>query len=88
MNPSLRDNSAYIVQLANGAIGAGCHHNSCKDWGFPELRARTRSSQSSKGFYELLAQLIEASAQLSDHEQAAACSAEGAEARGITSSMD
>ena len=27
MNPNLRDNSAYIVQLANGAIGAGCHHN-------------------------------------------------------------
>jgi P4 family phage/plasmid primase-like protien len=26
--------SAYIVQLSNGAISAGCHHNSCadKDW--------------------------------------------------------
>ena len=26
--------SAYIVELANGKIGAGCHHNSCsdKDW--------------------------------------------------------
>jgi hypothetical protein len=29
-----RNKSAYIVQFANGAIAAGCHHNGCrgKDW--------------------------------------------------------
>ncbi len=29
-----RNRSAYIVQHASGAIGAGCHHNSCagRDW--------------------------------------------------------
>src|SRR5919112_2219655 len=32
------DNSAYIVQLANGAIAAGCHHNSCQQYGWRELR--------------------------------------------------
>ena len=32
------DNAAYIVQLANGAIAAGCHHNSCQAYGWRELR--------------------------------------------------
>ena len=32
------DNSAYIVQLANGAIAAGCHHDSCEDYGWRDLR--------------------------------------------------
>ncbi len=32
------DNSAYIVQLATGEIGAGCHHNSCQDYGWRALR--------------------------------------------------
>jgi hypothetical protein len=33
-NPDHRDRSAYIVQCANGAIAAGCHHKSCdgKEW--------------------------------------------------------
>lgn len=33
-NPEHTNRSAYIVQHADGAIGAGCHHNSCadKDW--------------------------------------------------------
>ncbi len=33
-NPEHTDRSAYIVRLANGAIAAGCHHNSCagRDW--------------------------------------------------------
>jgi replicative DNA helicase len=33
-NPEHRNKSAYIVQLRNGAIGAGCHHKGCndKDW--------------------------------------------------------
>lgn len=70
MNPEHRDNSAYIVQLNNGALAAGCHHNSCRHWGWKELRQQTRSTHR---FYELLAQLIEASAQLSDRERAAAC---------------
>lgn len=29
---------AYIVQLANGAISAGCHHNSCKGKTWRDLR--------------------------------------------------
>lgn len=28
-NPEHKDSSAYIVQHANGAIAAGCHHNGC-----------------------------------------------------------
>lgn len=33
-NPEHDDGAAYIVQHDNGAIAAGCHHNSCtgKDW--------------------------------------------------------
>ena len=30
---------AYVVQLANGSISAGCHHNSCQGKGWRELRA-------------------------------------------------
>jgi len=32
------DRSAYIVQLANGSIGAGCHHNGCSGKGWHDLR--------------------------------------------------
>ena len=32
------DKAAYIVQLPNGAIAAGCHHNSCQQYGWRELR--------------------------------------------------
>jgi hypothetical protein len=32
------DNAAYIVRFANGAIAAGCHHNSCQGYGWRELR--------------------------------------------------
>lgn len=32
------DNAAYIVRLANGAIAAGCHHNSCQDIGWRDFR--------------------------------------------------
>ena len=33
-NPEHINRSAYVVQLANGAIAAGCHHSSCEhnDW--------------------------------------------------------
>jgi hypothetical protein len=33
-NPAHTDRSAYVVQLATGAIAAGCHHNGCagNDW--------------------------------------------------------
>lgn len=36
------DNSPFVVQNAEGRIGAGCHHNSCKSrgWGWKELRAQ------------------------------------------------
>ena len=32
------DNSAYIVQLASGAVAAGCQHDSCQSYGWRELR--------------------------------------------------
>ena len=32
------DNSAYIVQLASGAIAAGCQHDSCQDYDWRDLR--------------------------------------------------
>lgn len=32
------DNSAYILQLPNGAIAAGCHHNSCQGYGWSDFR--------------------------------------------------
>lgn len=30
--------AAYVIQFANGAISAGCHHNGCAGKGWPELR--------------------------------------------------
>ncbi len=33
------DGAAFIGQLGNGAISAGCHHNSCK-WGWTGLRRK------------------------------------------------
>jgi hypothetical protein len=32
------DNAAYIVRFANGAIAAGCHHNSCQDLEWRDFR--------------------------------------------------
>ena len=32
------DGAAYIVRFANGAIAAGCHHNSCRDLGWRDFR--------------------------------------------------
>lgn len=40
MNPEHTNKSAFIVQFSNGAIGAGCHHNSCQGWGWRELREK------------------------------------------------
>jgi hypothetical protein len=38
-NPDHRNRSAYIVKFdKGGGIAAGCHHNSCIDKGWPELR--------------------------------------------------
>ena len=37
-NPDHNRGEAFIVQLANGAIGAGCQHNSCAGKGWTELR--------------------------------------------------
>ncbi|MEM1095791.1 MAG: AAA family ATPase [Bacteroidota bacterium] len=37
-NPSHTDRSAYVVQFANGAIAAGCHHNSCQGKNWNDLR--------------------------------------------------
>jgi hypothetical protein len=33
-NPTHTNRSAYVVQFANGAVSAGCHHSSCRgnDW--------------------------------------------------------
>ena len=50
-----------MVQLTNGAISAGCHHNSCQGKGWRELRALVESRQRSPvestqppGFEEIL----------------------------------
>jgi len=32
------DNSAYIVRFPDGAIAAGCHHDSCQSYGWRDLR--------------------------------------------------
>ncbi|NLI00939.1 MAG: AAA family ATPase [Chthonomonadales bacterium] len=37
-DPSHTNRSAYVVQLASGAIAAGCHHNSCRGKSWSELR--------------------------------------------------
>jgi hypothetical protein len=37
-NPGHTNQSAYIGQFANGDPFAGCHHNSCSEKGWPEIR--------------------------------------------------
>ena len=37
-NPEHTDRSAFIVQFPNGALAAGCHHDSCEGKGWPDLR--------------------------------------------------
>jgi hypothetical protein len=32
------DNAAYVVRFANGAIAAGCHHDSCQSYGWRDMR--------------------------------------------------
>src|SRR4051812_47713195 len=32
------NHSAFILQLASGAVSAGCHHNGCQGKGWHELR--------------------------------------------------
>lgn len=39
-NKEHTDRSAYIVQLQNGAIAAGCHHDSCSDETWQTLRSK------------------------------------------------
>ncbi|MBS4223841.1 hypothetical protein [Lederbergia citrea] len=39
-NESHTNNSAYIIQFANGAIAAGCHHNSCSEENWHSLRGK------------------------------------------------
>jgi hypothetical protein len=38
------DGAAFVVQLGNGAVQAGCHHNSCS-WDWHALRAHCESAQ-------------------------------------------
>ncbi len=38
-NPEHDDRSAFVVQLASGAVDAGCHHNGCAGKGWREMRA-------------------------------------------------
>ena len=37
-NSAHTNGSAYIIQMPSGAIGAGCHHNSCQGKGWADLR--------------------------------------------------
>jgi hypothetical protein len=39
-NDSHTNKSAYIIQFANGAIAAGCHHNSCSEENWQTLRQK------------------------------------------------
>ncbi|MFC2173026.1 phage/plasmid primase, P4 family [Acidobacteriota bacterium] len=43
------DRSAYIVELKNGAIAAGCHHESCKGKGWKDLRALVEPDRNAEG---------------------------------------
>jgi putative DNA primase/helicase len=38
-NTEHTDRSAFLIQYANGAIAAGCQHNSCRGKGWKDLRA-------------------------------------------------
>jgi hypothetical protein len=38
-NPDHTNSSAYIIQLPNGAISAGCHHNGCAEHNWHSLKA-------------------------------------------------
>ena len=38
-NPAHTDKSAFIIQADNGALTFGCHHNSCADKNWRDLRA-------------------------------------------------
>ena len=48
-NPEHRDRSAYIVQLPNGAIAAGCLHRSCQGKNWSALRDLIDPSWCSRG---------------------------------------
>src|SRR5206468_16321 len=37
-NADHTDRSAFIIQMGNGAIKAGCHHQSCQDQGWSSLK--------------------------------------------------
>ena len=37
-NPQHTNDSAFVMQLADGPIAAGCHHNSCQGKGWRDLR--------------------------------------------------
>lgn len=43
------DRSAYVVQFASGALAAGCHHSSCQDKGWKELRELLEPDSSPRG---------------------------------------
>ncbi|MFH0947125.1 MAG: YfjI family protein [Planctomycetota bacterium] len=47
-NPEHNQGEAYLVELPNGAVAAGCHHASCT-WGWPELRARYEPQHAGEG---------------------------------------
>ncbi|ACX51565.1 hypothetical protein Adeg_0412 [Ammonifex degensii KC4] len=40
MNPEHKNQSAFVAQLPDGKIIAGCHHNSCQWWGWRDLREK------------------------------------------------
>jgi hypothetical protein len=46
------DNAAYIVRFASGAIAAGCHHNSCQEYGWRELREHYEPGAYERGGYQ------------------------------------
>ena len=47
-NEAHKNHSAYIIQFGNGAIAAGCLHNSCRDQSWKTLRALFETEPSPK----------------------------------------
>lgn len=48
-NPEHTNRSAYVLQFPNGAVAAGCHHNSCQGLGWRDLRRLLEGDASAGG---------------------------------------
>ena len=44
-----QDQAPYLIQLPNGAVSAGCHHDSCQGWGWKEFRRHYQPDYNGSG---------------------------------------